>query len=163
MTLEPRAQTISSIKHAFSRFPSGVVALYSKGPEGPEGMVASSFTSVSLIPPLVSISIRNESETWLRMADAPRFGVSIMSTSHKELCRKLAGPRSARFDGVPLDISANGALLLKGAAVAFDCSLFRTIRIGDHLLAVFKIEDIVADTLEIPLVFHEREFKSLTM
>lgn len=152
---------MSLVKDAFSKFPSGVVALCSKGAEGPEGMVASSFTSVSLDPPLVSICIREESETWMRMSDAPRFGVSVLSASHKDLCKRLAGPRLERFEGASFETSAEGAVLLKGAAVAFECSLFQTVRIGDHLLAVFRIEDIVAGTVEAPLVFHEREFKNL--
>ena len=59
------------LREAFGSFPSGVVAVAAEVDGALIGLAASSFTSVSLDPPLVSVSLANSSKTWpdLRRAD----------------------------------------------------------------------------------------------
>ena len=52
------------LRQAFGIFPSGVVAVAAQVDGEHVGLAASSFTSVSLEPPLVSFSIANASRTW---------------------------------------------------------------------------------------------------
>src|ERR1700761_3481916 len=56
------------LRKAFGIFPSGVVAVAAQVDGVLVGLAASSFTSVSLDPPLVSFSIANASKTWPRPA-----------------------------------------------------------------------------------------------
>ena len=51
------------LRTAFGVFPSGVVAVAAEVDGRATGLAASSFTSVSLDPPLVSFSIANSSKT----------------------------------------------------------------------------------------------------
>jgi hypothetical protein len=57
--LDPRR-----LRDAFGVFPSGVVAVAAVVDGEPTGLAASSLTSVSLDPPLVSFSVANTSKTW---------------------------------------------------------------------------------------------------
>ena len=64
----------------------------------PVGLAASSFTSVSMEPPLVSFSVAKASTTWPALRRADHLGVTVLAAHHDEACRQLAGPVEHRFD-----------------------------------------------------------------
>ena len=68
MTLPPsrptRTSTRTRLRQAFGIFPTGVVAVAAEVDGQLVGLAASSFTSVSLDPPLVSFSVARSSKTW---------------------------------------------------------------------------------------------------
>lgn len=61
--------TPARLRAAFGTFPTGVVAVAAHVDDRPVGLAASSFTPVSLEPPLVSFSIANTSRTWAAWFD----------------------------------------------------------------------------------------------
>jgi flavin reductase (DIM6/NTAB) family NADH-FMN oxidoreductase RutF len=65
------------LRRVFGSFPSGVAAVAALVAGEPVGIAASSFTSVSLDPPLVSVCIAHTSTTWPVLRTASRLGVSI--------------------------------------------------------------------------------------
>src|SRR5918997_4998820 len=69
------------LRRAYGCFPSGVTAICTLVDGAPDGMAASSFTSVSLDPPLVSVCVQNTSTTWPRLRHLPRLGVSVLAES----------------------------------------------------------------------------------
>jgi flavin reductase (DIM6/NTAB) family NADH-FMN oxidoreductase RutF len=93
------------LRAAFGAFPTGVVAVAAKVEGRLVGLAASSFTSVSLEPPLVSFSVGKHSTTWPDLRRAEHLGVTVLAEDHGALCRQLAGPSQERFTGVALDIT----------------------------------------------------------
>ena len=87
----------STLRQAFGAFPSGVVAVAASVDDRLVGMAASSFTSVSLEPALVSFSVANSSSTWPVLRRAGRLGLSVLADHHGAACRQLAGPADRRF------------------------------------------------------------------
>lgn len=70
--------TGDQLRRAFGCFPSGItVCALVDGT--PVGMAASSFTSVSLAPPLVSVCIQHTSTTWPVLRNRPRLGLSVLA------------------------------------------------------------------------------------
>jgi flavin reductase (DIM6/NTAB) family NADH-FMN oxidoreductase RutF len=147
------ALTPELLRKAFGSFPSGVVAVAAFVDDVPVGMAASSFTSVSLDPPLVSVSIAHTSATWPQLRRASRIGVSVLAAHHAALCRQLAGPAESRFAGVRWEQRGSGALLVSDAAARFECSVADEFAAGDHLIALLRLHD-VDDGSAPPLVFH---------
>ena len=90
------------LRAAFGVFPSGVVAVAAEVDGQLTGLAASSFTSVSLEPPLVSFSVANTSKTWPDLRRAAHLGLTVLADHHGEVCRRLAGPVEHRFDDVPV-------------------------------------------------------------
>ena len=88
------------LRAAFGVFPSGVVAVAAEVDGQLTGLAASSFTSVSLEPPLVSFSVANTSKTWPDLRRAAHLGLTVLADHHGEVCRRLAGPVEHRFDDV---------------------------------------------------------------
>jgi flavin reductase (DIM6/NTAB) family NADH-FMN oxidoreductase RutF len=109
-----------ALRSVFSAFPSGVAVLAAGLEHGPTGLTASSFTSVSLEPPLVLVCVGTSSRTWPHLRLAPRIGVSVLSEHHAEASTQLSATDRDRFSGLPWRRSNEGAMFLDGAAAWLD-------------------------------------------
>ena len=126
------------------------------------GIAASSFTSVSLEPPLVSFSVATSSSTWPLLREAGHLGLSVLADHHDEVCRQLAGPREQRFDGLPFSVTEDGAVLLDEARG--DLRLHRSTtrsRPATTRSCCSPCTRVGAGDGEHPLVFHRSGFAKL--
>lgn len=149
------------LRKAFSCFPSGVAAICAVVEEERVGMAVSSFNTVSLAPPLLSVCIQDTSRTWHKLRRAPRIGVSIFTEEHSEQCHRLSLKEGDRFAGTDWRTSDLGAMFVADAAAAFDCSLYREVEAGDHSIALLEIHSLAYDPDMAPLVFHASAFRQL--
>ena len=156
----------TDLREAFGVFPSGVVAVAAEVDGQRTGLAASSFTSVSLDPPLVSFSIANTSKTWPDLRRADHLGVTILADHHGAVCRQLAGPVEHRFDDVPASVSDDGAVTLDEGLARFDCSIYREVEAGDHTIVLLLLHAVdagaAAAEASSPLVFHRSGFGTLS-
>ena len=106
------------------------------------GIAASSFTSVSIDPPLVSFSIATSSSTWPLLREAEHLGISVLADHHDAVCRQLAGPREERFAGLPFKVTGNGAVLLDEAVATYDCSVHEEVVAGDHVIVLLEVHEV---------------------
>jgi flavin reductase (DIM6/NTAB) family NADH-FMN oxidoreductase RutF len=150
-----------ALRSAFSAFPSGVAILAAELESGPAGLTASSFTSVSLEPPLVLVCIGTSSRTWPGLRHADRIGVSVLSEHHAEVSTQLSATNGDRFSGLHWRHSDEGAMFLDGAAAWLDCSIEREIDAGDHNIAILRVHDLHAEPDIAPLVFHASQYRRL--
>lgn len=148
------------LRRAFGMFPSGVTAICALVDGKPTGMAASSFTSVSLDPPLVSVCIAHTSSTWPVLRTATRIGVSVLGEGHRDVVRRLAARGGDRFAGLGHDVDGD-ALLLHDAAMRAVCSLDREVPVGDHLIAVLRVHSVDPHPEVEPIVFHASGFRLL--
>jgi flavin reductase (DIM6/NTAB) family NADH-FMN oxidoreductase RutF len=156
-TLEPDA---GGLRQAYGCFPSGVTAVCATRDGRPVGIAASSFTSVSIDPPLVSVCVQHTSSTWPKLSDLPRLGVSVLGEAHDAACRQIAAKTGDRFAGLRWDRTAQGAVLLHDAAAWLDCSVEQELPAGDHKIVLLRVHALrTFDTA--PLVFHGSRFRQL--
>jgi flavin reductase (DIM6/NTAB) family NADH-FMN oxidoreductase RutF len=148
-------------RHAFACFPTGVTAICALVDGVPVGMAASSFTSVSLEPPLVSVCMQNSSSTWRKLAPAPRLGVSFLAATQEIASRQLAAKAGDRFAGIAWHSTTEGAVFIGGAAVWLDCSIHQRIAAGDHEIVLLQIETLKIQPEVSPLVFHASRYRQL--
>jgi flavin reductase (DIM6/NTAB) family NADH-FMN oxidoreductase RutF len=153
------------LRRAFGVFPSGVVAVAAQVDGRLTGLAASSFTSVSLDPPLISLNLANSSKTWPDLRRAKQLGVTVLSGDQDVVCRQLAGPVEQRFDGVPHTVSKDGAVTLDEGLAHFECTVYREVEAGDHVLVLLELHaarHMADDDATAPLVFHRSGFGILT-
>jgi flavin reductase (DIM6/NTAB) family NADH-FMN oxidoreductase RutF len=141
------------LRYAYSLFPSGVTALAALIDDQPVGMAASSFTSVSLNPSLVSVCVARTSTTWPVLAGAERLGVSVLSGDHVDLCRALATKDGDRFADASWE-SRQGAVFMHGSALWLECTIAATVPAGDHLIVLLEVAQAHPFPDVDPLVFH---------
>ncbi|MFD4602386.1 flavin reductase family protein [Streptomyces sp. NPDC058464] len=149
-----------TLREAFGCFPSGVTAVCGMADGRPTGMAVSSFTSVSLEPPLVSVCLQLSSRTWPRLRESPRLGLSVLGEEQGSVCRALAGPEEERFAEVGWE-SDDGAVFLHGAVTWYSCTLRAEVPAGDHSIALLQIDRLWTRPASEPLVFHGSRFRRL--
>jgi flavin reductase (DIM6/NTAB) family NADH-FMN oxidoreductase RutF len=148
------------LREVFGIYPSGVVAVAALVGGAPVGLAASSFTSVSLDPPLVSFSIANASKTWPDLRRAPHLGVTILADHHSTVARQLAGDVGQRFAGLPVSATPDGAVVLEDGLAQFDTTIYDEVLAGDHTIVLLRLITArrTALTDPSPLVFHRSRF-----
>jgi flavin reductase (DIM6/NTAB) family NADH-FMN oxidoreductase RutF len=124
-------------------------------------MAASSFTAVSLDPPLVSVCVQDTSATWPRLRARPRLGISVLAETHDDACLALSRKHGDRFAGVSWDATADGAVFVHGAAAWLDCVVETEVEAGDHRIVLLRILGAHAEPEVAPLVFHGSRFRLL--
>ncbi|SDH08366.1 NADH-FMN oxidoreductase RutF, flavin reductase (DIM6/NTAB) family [Sinosporangium album] len=159
--MEPVNADVRLLKQAFGCFPSGVTAICGLSDGEPVGMVASSFTSVSIRPPLVSVCMQDTSETWPRLRGLARLGLSVLAEEHEEACRRLSRKDGDRFGGVSWEAEREGGVFLSGASAWLDCSLYAEHPAGDHSIVLLEIHQLWSEPGRPPLVFHGSRFRRL--
>lgn len=163
MTTFPANQDLDAalLRRAFGIFPTGVVALAAEVDGRLVGLAASSFTSVSLRPPLVSVSIANSSKTWSDLRRALHLGVTVLADHHGGTARQLAGPVPARFAGLQVAVSDQGAVTLADGLAQFDTTIYREVEAGDHTIVLLQLHAVEHADGSSPLVFHRSGFGRL--
>lgn len=149
-----------SLRSGFSMFPSGVTAVCAMVGGTPVGMAASTFTPVSLDPPLVSVCVASTSTTWPVLRAQQRLGISVLAVDHRGVVRQLASRKGDRFAGLDYRV-IDGALVLHGATMWSVCSLEREVTAGDHVIAVLRVHSIDPHPEIQPIVFHASDFHEL--
>lgn len=124
----------------------------------PVGMAASSFTSVSLDPPLVSLCVAHGSNTWPQLSQAPAVGLSVLAHGHAGTARQLAARDGDRFRGIPWEARESGAVAVKGACAFLEVAVRQFVAAGDHDIVVFEVNAFEHDPMSPPLVFHASSF-----
>jgi len=125
--------TSEEFRRACGRFATGVTiasVLDSKG--SPHGLTVSSFTSVSLDPPLVLICLGHTVSVIEHFRAAKYFGINMLAENQRELSDHFARKGHDRFDGLKWHPGASGVPLLPGVLAAVECRAHQRISSGDH-------------------------------
>lgn len=149
------------LRTAFGAFPTGVTVVSAVRGDDRIGMAASSFTSVSLAPPLVSVCIARTSSTWPVLRDGERIGVSVLADDQHLLARQFAARGRDRFAGVRAITSGSGAVLIDHACLWLECTVHAELPAGDHVIALLEVRRLQNFPQRPPLVFHGSEFRQL--
>ncbi len=145
----------------FGTFPTGVTAVAACVGGKPLGLAASSFTSVSLDPPIVSVCIAHSSGTWPRLREIPRLGISVLGAHQEDVSRRLATRGGDRFATLPWRVSPGGAVFVRGSSAWLECSVHQEVSVGDHNVVMLRVHELDADPAVAPLVFHGSRYRQL--
>ncbi len=125
--------TSEEFRRACGRFATGVtIASVIDSTGAPHGLTVSSFTSVSLEPPLILICLGHEVTVIDHFRAARFFGVNVLGEEQQHLSERFARKGADRFNGIPWDRGETGAPLIPGALAAIECETRQRITSGDH-------------------------------
>jgi len=149
-------------RSALGRFPSGVTVVTAEHPDTrlPLGLTISSFSSVSLNPPMVLWTLTHSASSLPAFLRIERYVIHILSASQVELARRFSrGPQTERFAGLDLDRAPNGTLMLGDPRCAawFECRNLQRHPAGDHTILVGQVEHCQRQLIA-PLIYHAGDF-----
>lgn len=149
-------------RRILGHYPTGVCAVMAMEPNGPVGMIAGSFTSVSLDPPLVGFLPDRKSTTWPKLQATGRFCVNVLSDRQQAVCNSLSSKMEDKFQAVPYKLSPAGLPIPEGAIAWIDCTILAVHEADDHYIVIGEVESLDADPVRPPLIFHQGTFGSVS-
>jgi len=146
------------------RWASGVTLVTAHDGHGPHGMTVSSFTSLSLDPPLVMISLELGSRTHQMVRESGRFAAVMLRADQQDLAERFAGavPDSEpRFGGVAYARSPGGAPIPLERLAYLDCLVVDTHPAGTHTVFIGQVTGGEAEEAGAPLLYYNRAYRRL--
>ncbi|MEM7173239.1 MAG: flavin reductase family protein [Pseudomonadota bacterium] len=144
-----------TIKGLFGCFAAGVtvVTTMDKG-ENPRGMTVSSFSAVSLEPPLILYCLGDHAVNFSHFADADDFAVNILSEGQQSLSNRFADASQPDWPTLAYRTLTSSSPVLDGCLGTLDCRQLSTTRQGDHLVIIGEVVDSDGPYTGAPLIYH---------
>lgn len=143
---------------------TGVTVVSSRYQNVINGMTVSSFTSVSLEPKIISISLMKDSRTHSMILQSKVFGISILSEDQKEISEIFAGrvnENDNRFDETETFILVTGSPLIAGGLGYLDCKLIDVHDFGRNALLIGEVLALEIGNSKEPLLYFNKQYHKL--
>lgn len=148
------------LRTCLSRFVTGVALVGYRVEGRVRGMTVNSFTSVSLDPPLVLVSVARSARATRHLRDAP-FSVNVLRASQLDLALHYSGRRQDPTEAVWRSTEVDLAPTLSGALMTLQCRPWQCYDGGDHLLHLGHVVDATVRDDGEPLLFDRGRFAQL--
>lgn len=153
-------------RQVLGRFATGVTVVTVRQGDLMRGMTANAFSSVSLDPPLVLVSVDKKADTHALMMEAGAFCVNILAEHRREWSDWWAGraPKDQdQFLDKPYTTKVTGSPVLEDCIGYIDCKLWASYDGGDHTLFVGEVQEAaINDDPELkPLLFFASQYRKL--
>lgn len=122
----------------------------------PHGATVSAFTSLSMTPPMVLVSLDSHSALLEMIELTGSFGLNVLAANQADLALRFATKGPGRFTGVPWN-GEHGSARLQGVSSWVACKVADIVQGGDHRILLGNVVDAAATELE-PLTYHARTF-----
>ncbi len=153
-------------RRCLARFSTGVTVVTYQDGDDARGATVNSFTSVSMDPPLVLVSLARQAQACTALRDRP-FAVNVLRSDQMDVAFQFAGRSQPRlrigWDTVVVENDGGVAAqrttvpVLGGAVATFVCQPWRQHDGGDHVLHLGEVVGAEARSGD-PLVFTDGKF-----
>lgn len=150
-----------ALRDAFGQFATGVTLVTTRWQGRPVAMVANSFASVSLDPPLLLWCPARAARRFAAFAQADAFAIHVLAAGQRDLIARFARAE-AGFDPTGFDMADDGVPLLSQCLARFECDTWARHDGGDHLILVGQVRRASFDRNDTPLVFHHGNYATIT-
>ncbi|MFF2652996.1 flavin reductase family protein [Streptomyces sp. NPDC058045] len=145
------------LRDTLGKFATGVVAVTYQSGDGYYGVTVNSFTSVSLDPPLILLSLKRTSRALTYLMERP-FAVNVLGDHQLTTALQFAGKPQ---DADPIEwITHEGAPRINGSLAYFQCTPWAGYDGGDHVLLLGRVLSHGEHDTK-PLLFYRGRWESL--
>jgi flavin reductase (DIM6/NTAB) family NADH-FMN oxidoreductase RutF len=133
--LEGRGGRVASaeFRRACGCFATGVTIASVLDAQGtPHGLTVSSFTAVSLDPPLILICLGHRVSAIEAFRSSSHFGINVLAEDQRDLAERFTVKGLDRFDGLKWRSGKTGVPILAGVLAAMECAVRQRVTAGDH-------------------------------
>lgn len=119
-------------------------------------------SQVSFDPPLIALSVENDSKSLPMILRSRAFTVNVLRSGSRELAGRLgksAVQHPDKLNGVEYTRGANGCPILHDAVAWVACNLLHTAEAGDSTLIVAEVVDVGMQAEGAALTMAEAGFK----
>lgn len=160
MTLDPEA-----LRSAMRAWSAGVTIVTAVHEGEMHGMTVNSFTSISLEPPLLIISLQQHTRTHELVMKSRAFGLTILSSEQVKVSDLFAGRMPEvedRIAAVKTETLVTGSPLIVGGLAWLDCRVLQTYDAKQTTLFIAEAVAARGTGSGEPLIYHNREYWRLS-
>ena len=153
-----------TLRHAMRQWATGVTVVTSVHEGRAHGMTVTSFTSVSLTPPQILISLDLVTRTYELVKASRIFGLSVLRAGQEHISDRFAGrlgDEPDRLAGLDTFTMVTGAPLLRDAIAHFDSRVIATFTSGTHTIFIGEVLAARSDEGAPPLLYYDRDYHPL--
>jgi flavin reductase (DIM6/NTAB) family NADH-FMN oxidoreductase RutF len=160
-TAIPAVLDSAVFRSVFRRHAAGVAVITAPGAR-PVGFTATSLTSVSAEPPLLSFGISTGASAWPAVSEAPFVGIHILGEHQRQLAATFARSGADRFGpATAWRTGQHGVPLLDDVPAWLIARVVARIPAGDHRIVVAQAVAGDPEGPGRPLLYHEGGFNAL--
>jgi len=149
-------------RDALGRFSTGVTIVTGRDAHGePVGMTASSFTSVSLDPPLVLFCPARSADSFGVLASGGPFVINVLSEEQQALSNRFARSSADKWRDLEFDTWETGAPVLRECLANLECTTHAVHDGGDHALVVGRVQRLGYVAAGRPLLYFSGNYANL--
>lgn len=149
------------LRQAMRRWVAGVTVVTARHDARRYGMTVNSFSSVSLDPPVVTVTLANTTHTRALVEASGRFGVNILREEQQEISDIFAGrvpEHGDRFAGLDWFTLVSEVPFLSGCLAALDCRVIHHYAMPNSTLYVGQVEAVQLGEEGRGLVYFNRAY-----
>ncbi|KUO07837.1 flavin reductase family protein [Streptomyces sp. DSM 15324] len=150
------------LRSVFRRHAAGVAVITAAGTSGPVGFTATSLTSVSAEPPMLSFGVGTGASSWPAISRAEHVGVHLLGEHQQELAATFARSGADRFtDPTAWREGPEGVPVLDHVLAWLVCRVVARVPAGDHRIVLAEV--VLGDPAGAgrPLLYHQGRFTAL--
>lgn len=141
------------------RVPQCVTVVTTHDGKKPHGMTVSSFTSVSLEPPLVLIILEKTTQTCKKVLETRLFCVNLLSEKQSYVSDLFAySPHDERFEKVKHHVENSGLPVLDGVIGTLFCEVYHHFEASTHSVIIGLVKNVQLLSEEKPLIYLQRQY-----
>ena len=140
-------------------FATGVTVVTSRFGQSQAGMTLNSFTSVSLDPLMVLVSLAHGTRTLDKIRQSERYAVNVLHRRQRDVALAFARPGAPFPEGHTV-VDPAGFVVVRHSLAILRCEVHSVFTAGDHDLVVGEVIDFEGSGGE-PLIFHRGAFGGL--
>jgi flavin reductase (DIM6/NTAB) family NADH-FMN oxidoreductase RutF len=146
---------------ACGRYSTGVtVATVIDSNGDPHGITVNSFTSVSLLPPLVLICLAHGARILEHFRPGAHFGINVLDESQRAISDHFANSKRDRFNGIEWRPGGTGVPLLPRGLAFIECAMRNRVPAGDHDIVIGEVLDAQIEE-GLPLIYYASSYRKL--
>ncbi|MFJ2605392.1 flavin reductase family protein [Streptomyces sp. NPDC091279] len=150
------------LRSVFRRHAAGVAVITARAESGPVGFTATSLSSVSAEPPMLSFGVATGASSWPAIAATDHIGVHLLGEHQHELAATFARSGADRFGSPTVwREGPEGVPVLDGVQAWLVCRIVGRVPAGDHRIVLAQVLSGVADGPGRPLLYHQGRFNGL--
>jgi flavin reductase (DIM6/NTAB) family NADH-FMN oxidoreductase RutF len=152
------------LRGVMRQWATGVTLVTAQDGGKPHGMTVSSFTSISLDPPLVLVSLENTARTHRLVRESGAYAVAILEASQQDLADRFAGripDGEDRFEGLEYETARTGSPIPRGALAYLDCEVVESQPAGTHTVFIGRVVASAVRPGGKPLLYYDRSYRRL--
>jgi len=148
---------------------TGVAIVCVASGQSRHGMTISSFTSLSLLPPRILISIDKTTRSHQLIEQKQSFCVTLLNSTQENIAQAFAGKISEsqdRFEATEWMDSDQGNPIISGGLAYFDCVVRETVDSGSHSIFIGELLSAGKPNGQIegaqPLLYFDRDYRFIS-